>query len=403
MALPRNIRLLLGYSFFSMFLVIIPVIVPYYLSLGLTMSQVFQVQAVFAFSVAVLEVPTGYLSDIWSRRKTLLVGALLLGIGFSVLPFCRNFSHLVVFEIVVACAHSFISGTDVALLYDSLGDASNDRRTTKNALANLQFSAVTAESIASLLSGVLVMISFSKVLLAQAIGAWMPFVFALFIVEPVVTRMDTSTHLENFKRILKHIFVSDRTLRLIFLNLTVFGLSTFFAVWILQKYWQDAGIPLAWFGAIWALFNFSVGIIGKLTHRLEEKLGPVPLLLVIAITPALAYFTMGWRFSLLGVASGILFYISRGFCQVLLNDAFNWRVPTEFRATANSLSSLVFRLSFAISAPLVGYCVDRYGLLAALRGLGGAVVVAIIFLMLPLIRDISKKAPEGIPYPPNSK
>jgi predicted MFS family arabinose efflux permease len=399
MTQPRNLRLLWGYTFFSWFLVIIPVIVPYYLSLGLSMTQVFQVQAVFAFSVAVFEIPTGYLSDLWSRKNTLLVGAFLLGLSFSFLPFCKTFEDLILYEVLIALAHSFISGTDVALLYDSLGARSENRAVAKNALANLQFSAVSAESIASLLSGFLVLLSFRHVLIAQALGAWLPFVFGLFVIEPKIHRMSTDSHLENFKRVLRHIFQKDRTLRLIFLNLTVFGLSTFFAVWVLQKYWQDAGIPLAWFGVIWAVFNFSVGVIGKFTHRLEERFGPGPLLVVIGLSPAVAYFAMGWELSLLGVAAGILFYISRGLCQVLLKDGFNWRVPTEFRATANSLSSLMFRLVFALSAPLVGWSIDRYGMLWSLRAMGLAVLLAFVFLMVPLIRDIARKAPKGIPHP----
>jgi predicted MFS family arabinose efflux permease len=399
MAQARNLRLLWGYTFFSWFLVIIPVIVPYYLSLELSMAQVFQVQAVFAFSVALFEIPTGYLSDMWSRKNTLLVGAFLLGLSFSFLPFCKTFAHLIAYEVLIALAHSFISGTDVALLYDSLGARSENRQVAKNALANLQFSAVSAESIASILSGFLVLLSFRHVLIAQALGAWLPFVFALVVVEPKIHRMTTESHLENFKRVLRHIFVRDRTLRLIFLNLTVFGLSTFFAVWVLQKYWQDAGIPLAWFGGIWAVFNFSVGVIGKFTHRLEERWGPVPLLIVIGLSPAVAYFAMGWGLSLLGVASGILFYVSRGLCQVLLKDGFNWRVPTEFRATANSLSSLMFRLTFAMSAPLVGWSIDRFGMLWSLRAMGIAVLLAFVLLMVPLVRDIARKAPKGIPHP----
>jgi predicted MFS family arabinose efflux permease len=363
------------------------------------MTQVFQVQAVFAFSVALFEIPTGYLSDIWSRKKTLLVGAFLLGLSFSLLPFCKTFTHLIAYEILIALAHSFISGTDVALLYDSLGARSDDRQVAKNALANLQFSAVSAESIASVLSGFLVLLSFRHVLIAQALGAWLPFVFGLFVIEPKIHRMNSDSHLENFKRVLRHIFFRDRTLRLIFLNLTVFGLSTFFAVWVLQKYWQDAGVPLAWFGGIWAVFNFSVGVIGKFTHRLEERWGPVPLLIVIGLSPAVAYFAMGWGLSLLGVAAGILFYISRGLCQVLLKDGFNWRVPPEFRATANSLSSLMFRLTFAMSAPLVGWSIDRYGMLWSLRGMGLSVLLAFVLLMIPLIRDIARKAPKGIPHP----
>jgi hypothetical protein len=52
-----------------MFLVIIPVIVPYFLSLGLDMKQVFQLQAIFGLTVALLEVPSGYLCDLGAEKR----------------------------------------------------------------------------------------------------------------------------------------------------------------------------------------------------------------------------------------------------------------------------------------------------------------------------------------------
>ena len=46
------------FSFFKMFLVIMPVFVPFLQGLGLTMTQVMQTQAVFALTVATVEIPT---------------------------------------------------------------------------------------------------------------------------------------------------------------------------------------------------------------------------------------------------------------------------------------------------------------------------------------------------------
>ena len=75
------------FSFFWMFLVLIPVIVPYFTSLGLTMSQIFQLQATFAIGVVLFEVPTGYLGDLYGRKRSICLGALFSGIGFTMLLF----------------------------------------------------------------------------------------------------------------------------------------------------------------------------------------------------------------------------------------------------------------------------------------------------------------------------
>ena len=44
---------------------------------GLSMSEVLQTQAIFALTIALCEVPSGYIADIWGRRGAILAGAAL--------------------------------------------------------------------------------------------------------------------------------------------------------------------------------------------------------------------------------------------------------------------------------------------------------------------------------------
>ena len=72
--LRSNINRTLAFGFFQVFLVIMPVIVPFFESRGLSMQQIFLLQAVFAVVVLVMEIPSGYAADLLGRRVTLLVG-----------------------------------------------------------------------------------------------------------------------------------------------------------------------------------------------------------------------------------------------------------------------------------------------------------------------------------------
>ncbi len=181
------------------------------------------------------------------------------------------------------------------------------------------------------------------------------------------------------------------------INLIVWGLATFFAVWMFQKYWQEHNIPLAYFGFIWAIYNISVGIAGKQVHSLEHKFGPGPLMVFLGLAPILAYWGMGLTGGYAGVAFGLLFYLSRGVNQVLLKDAMNWKTPSSFRATTNSLQSFFFRLGFAVFGPGVGYLIDRYGMRFALILLGCVFAVLFLVSLLPLIRAIARESPDYIP------
>ena len=387
--MKKNIKKVYLFSFFWMFLIIIPVIVPFFLDCGLTMKEVFWLQAIFGISVAILEVPSGYVCDLWGRKKTIILGAVFTGIGFTYLVFARSFYEFIIYELIVALSLSLVSGADISLLYDSVEELKvnepQDEQYAIKSVANIQFSKVFAESIAAILGGILVGISFKSVLIAQAIVGWMPLIIALQFVEPNRNTMDKKKHLDNFKNVFKYIFGERSLLRLIFINIVVWGLSSFFAVWIFQKYWLDEQISLLNFGLLWALYNVTVGIVGKVVPSWEKAFGPIAMLVLMGVLPSLGYWGMSYFSGYIGVACGLLFQITRGITYVLLNDALNRRIPSEFRATTNSLVSLFFRLIFFVFGPLVGHIIDSQSMSIALNYLGAAYFLFFFVFMIPLI------------------
>ncbi|MCK5071811.1 MAG: MFS transporter [Bacteriovoracaceae bacterium] len=371
-----------------MFLVLIPVIVPYFISLKLSMMEIFQLQAILGITVAIFEVPSGYLADLWGRKKTICLGAFFSGTGFSILYFLNSFNQLVIYEILLGVAVSLVSGADISILYESLKYKNDERSERTKAIANVQLSKTVSESTASVLGGLLVTISFQMVIIVKAITGWFPFFIALTLKEPPYKKMDKNNHFKNLKFVISHVFFSDRLLILIFINLVLWGLATFIMVWIFQKYWLEENIPIAYFGFIWAGYNLSVGIVGKQVHYLEKKIGPIPLIVAVGLLPIAGYFGTAFLSGWMGIIFGFCFQISRGINQVILKDALNWRVPEMFRATANSLTSLFFRLGFFLVGPVVGYSIDKVGISTSLVYLGLVFLLLFIIFMLPLIKHV---------------
>lgn len=186
-------------------------------------------------------------------------------------------------------------------------------------------------------------------------------------------------------------------LRITTLALTFYGLSTFYVVWLIQPYWEAYGVPLALFGVLWAAKNFVVAIAARFCAPLEEKYGPAPILVAVGVLPVIGYFGMAMNGGLMGILLAFSFYISRGFHQVILTDAFNKRVPSEFRATANSLTGFLFRLTFIVTGPLVGYLYEWQGMMVTLYVLGAACVLLLFVLLLPLIREVNARIDEAAP------
>ena len=118
--LEKNISKIYLLKFFSMFLILMPVIVPFFNSLGIGMKGVYLIQCIFAVTVFILEVPSGYVADMLGRKKTLMSAFFLSALGFSLFPFAQNLTHLILAEIILGIGMSLSSGTDTAILYDTL-------------------------------------------------------------------------------------------------------------------------------------------------------------------------------------------------------------------------------------------------------------------------------------------
>lgn len=380
-----NIAKIYTFDFFTMFLVFVPVIVPYFMHLGLSMEEIFIIQAFFGLSMVICEVPSAYLGDLWGRKNVLILGSLLNAIGFSFLIIAEDFWSLLIYEFLLGVGTSFISGANISLLYDSLGD---QRELKARSLGIQQSVALVGEAIAALLCSLLMVYGFTKVIYAQVLFAWFPLFIAVTLTEPYFEKMSRHTHSENLKEVLSHVFKADVFLRSIFINLTIWALSTFFAVWIVQKYWKDAGIELYHMGYLWMVCNLIAAITGKYAHQLEKRFGARAVLSIMALLPVTAYITMGSIQGIAGLIVTLLFYISRGLNMVIMREAFNHRVPAKFRNTANSLTSLFFRLGFFVFGPLIGYSIDKFGLAFSLKCIGISFLILFVTLLVPMLKMI---------------
>ena len=397
--LRRNIPILSLFSFFWLSLVIIPVIVPFFESKGLTLSQVYYLQAIFAFVIVVCEVPSGYIADVLGRKNALVAGSLFHGLGFTLLNFADGFIGLVLFEATVGIGVSLLSGADLSLLYDTQQNLQQSPREKASGIANMRFIKSAAEGVAAIVGGFLIAFSFDAVVIANTVVAWFPLLLTFFLVEAPFDkmplrmanqepRMRPDQHLRNLKLIVRFMFVDDRLLRLICLNITFFSLATFYVIWMLQPYWRDQNVPLTAFGMLWAAISFLVAIASKASLPLEDRFGPKPVLLMMGILPIVGYLGMAGFGGAIGILLGFSFSVSRGFNQVILSDALNRRVPSAFRATANSITSFMFRGVYIVTGPVVGLLIGHFGMQFTLRVLGVVVLVFLVLFLRPLLGEI---------------
>ncbi len=398
--LSGNVARTLWVGFFQVFLVIMPVAVPFFQSKGLSMQEVFSLQALFGLVVLLTEVPLGYLADLLGRKNTLAAGVIIAALGHSTLLIAEGFWTLALFEVLLGLSHSLISGADLALLYDTELALGADEEDQRQVVGKLYGARTFSEALAGLAcTAVLLWANYHELIIVQVVVGWIPVFVVISLVEPPGQRLD-GDHTANMAHILRYLWQHSQVLRLVLLALSIWSLTTFYAVWLLQKLWQIQGVELAHFGWLWGGLTLLAALAGRWAHKVEAALGPRLLLLLIGVAPAVGYVGM----EVFGVVGGVLasttFFIARGLGLVVLRDALNYRVPSQFRATANSIASFGFRGAFVLTGPLVGYGFDLWGMATTLWLLAAVTLVICGGLILPLIgavRAMGQNAPGSAP------
>ncbi len=386
--LHSNLLRTLWLGFFQVFLVFMPIAVPFFQSKGLSMAEVFVLQAFFGFVVLITEVPSGYLADLIGRKSTLVVGAAIAGVGHSLLLVADGFWGLAMFELALGIAHSLISGADIAILYDTELALGRGEQAQRQVVGRLYGFRTVSESIAAVLCSVLLLHSVELVVFVQAAAGWVPLILALLLVEPPGERLSSDDHLGNMTEICRALLTESKLLRLVVLALCVWSLTTFYAVWLLQKIWETQGIELVHFGYLWAGLTVTAALAGRYAHKAEDLLGTRGLLAFIGLAPMVGYLGLEHLGVIGGYLVSVTFFVSRGFGLVVLRDALNRRIPSEYRATANSLTSFGFRGAFMLTGPLVGYHLDLWGMAATLYLLAAVTLVIFAVILVPLIRAV---------------
>ena len=122
----RNVRMFIAFRVFFNARFYYPVFTILFLDFGLTVEQFAVLNAVWAASIVLFEVPSGALADIMGRRNLLVTTSLLMIAEMAVLSFVPLGDTKLVFyafllnRILSGTAEAAASGADEALAYDSL-------------------------------------------------------------------------------------------------------------------------------------------------------------------------------------------------------------------------------------------------------------------------------------------
>ena len=365
-----------------------PVIVLFYQENGMGMQQIFMLKSVYSLGIVAMEIPSGYLADVWGRKKTLLMGAVLGATGFAVYSFSYGFWAFAVAELILGIGYSFVSGADAAMLYDTLKASKQEGEYIKQE-GRITSVGNFSEAFAGVCGGFLATISLRMPFYFQFAIASIAIPAAFFLKEPKVHAKEIAVSFKAILQTVKQTFLHTE-LRSALLVSSFTGVASLTFAWFAQPYFQKAGLPVSLFGLMWTLLNLSAGISAFWSYKVERRLGQRNSLLLIIAGLSCGYFFAAWEISLAGIAILFFFYVMRGISHPILKDYVNRHTGSEVRATILSLRDFVIRINFAIIGPVLGYFTDHFSLGLALLIAGGSYLLGTSVAAWPLLRKAVK-------------
>lgn len=372
----KNVRVSYIYSFIASFDFTDAIWVLYLAFRGMSLFEIGLLEGIFHITSLLFEMPTGAIADTFGRKRAIILGRIAAIASGLLLFFGRDFFVFALAMILSAMSFNLNSGSEDALVYDSL---------KKNKLEEL-FLKINGRrgfllnlgcALGALIGGFISDNHFDLLYLFVCAARAVALIVALFFEEVEASEKEERvTVLETFKRAVVILKERREVLRLSLysaLTSTLYMTVFFYS----QQYYSTKGLLTSRI-AIILLFGGIAAALGSLAcDRLARLLkGSFVLFCSVLIALSITAFFFG---SLPVIIAGTLIteFFSSALYNYLLNGV-NELIPSEQRATLISFESMIYSVFMIGIFPLAGWLCDVFSMEAVFGTMGLVLFAAYI-------------------------
>jgi MFS family permease len=222
---------------------------------GMTIRMVVYTEIIYAITIVLLEIPTGIIADKWGRKRMMVLNAFLGCCEFFILIFATEFWHFAAVVFLAGIGHSACSGSENALLYDSLVH-NNETHLFEKYLGSLNAFDFSAAMLAALSGSIMTRwfkfefnywISFASMLISLCISL-------VLIETDIKSENDESVEIRRYVSDSVLFFKKNPGVCLVVLSGMIAGSAVNFIDEFWQIYANRIGFPVVFFGLLSAGF-----------------------------------------------------------------------------------------------------------------------------------------------------
>lgn len=355
---------------------------------GFSPTEALTVSAIYSMGIVMLEIPTGSVSDIFSRKISISLGLFLKGLAIFSYVFIDSFVLMCIASILAALGESLFSGSDSSILYDSLLDHKEEDR-FKKIISNAAVYTQVFMGITLFVGGLIGEINLNLPLLISFPFYIVGSVGALFFDEPKSissSRRGDSSNSKHILYALKSFFIINdkfniERLLIVLGHFFIMGFYSSVIFWFPTPILDSYGISIGYIAFVVMFFRFSKAFGASLFGKFDIKRDYLAMFLS-SFLMFLLMFIIGilnnvW-ITLVGL--GLVFLVGP-YYQYNFDQKLNTLITSKFRATLTSFFSLIMRLYAVIFLPVFGMILEESGISSANLFLSGGLLIGSIILL----------------------
>ena len=365
LVMRRNIILLRIISGVRWFLLVMPVLILFYESNDLTLFQAITIQAFFSLCVLIMEVPTGYLGDRFGWRCSLILGSIMASVGMLLLSMSSSYGLFAISEFCMAMAYCLFSGSDSALLYESLVDMKKEHEYLGEEGVLLAVGYI-GEGVAAILGGFLAYASLRLPVIINFFVFLSLIPLSVLLCKPKSNKnkslddvdLQGGRYLRKDAYAIIQFIADDPLLRWVALYSGFTGFLALMSAWLMQSYFKLTGYEIYYIGILWAMLNFAKSLAAGFVNKINHFLGTRQLFFIAPMVMACCALCMGVHVSLFTMLLGLIIQSMRGVQLPLVFMIINNRCRSDIRAAILSVEGMVMRIFFVLLGPLIGLLIN---------------------------------------------